>query len=215
MLDVKVNVPCTICNKIFENRKALKIHMESHVTNVCEYCNHGFTNAIFLLNHVSEKHSAKENPYSCYQCNKNFFLKDVTATFFYNTETIVKYILTFIFVFQMLLKHNQIKHNFSHEIFYCGHCNLEQLIFSNVYELWSHIESIHNSLLDVTETPMKTESKHCRIDPNMSSAVKIEKSYMTSESDIKITEIQVKINYNLLPINIFVILIRLYFRICL
>ncbi|KAH3788997.1 zinc finger protein 177-like [Dreissena polymorpha] len=72
--NVKNSVPwCVLCDKSFQTRSALKMHMASHRGNRphwCPYCDKSFTQKSTLRTHI-RVHTG-EKPYACEQCTRAF-----------------------------------------------------------------------------------------------------------------------------------------------
>jgi uncharacterized Zn-finger protein len=68
--------PCTMCEKVYKDRKALKYHMAKHSGEVpekrtaCEVCGKTFTSSTELRYHM-RTHTG-EKPYTCKDCGKSF-----------------------------------------------------------------------------------------------------------------------------------------------
>lgn len=69
---------CNTCTKIFSCKAKLTRHEKSHAginKHICEKCGNAYRESGSLKKHVRAKHSNREKPYKCDQCNLAFNAK--------------------------------------------------------------------------------------------------------------------------------------------
>ncbi|XP_077288287.1 uncharacterized protein LOC143912785 [Arctopsyche grandis] len=112
-----VDLSCKVCKINFADVADLKAHTETHVANLCEYCNRGFVNVPLLLEHISDSHNCLDARYCCVRCSDNFSTK------------------------KALSEHQRLS---SHGQLFCAHCDPSRLNFADVRTLCEHIATAHN-----------------------------------------------------------------------